>query len=103
MTATEMALTIGSGRDPGGRRVAMLRRGTGTQFGTWPAALLIVFTILTAVSIVWSVQPDASWEDAGRMLAYSERVRGSGSHSRASRPAQLAGGARRRSCCRRRP
>ena len=34
-------------------------------------ALLLAFTALTALSVVWSVQPDDSWQDAGRMLAYS--------------------------------
>ncbi len=33
--------------------------------------LLLAFTALTALSVVWSVQPDDSWQDAGRMLAYS--------------------------------
>ncbi len=40
-------------------------------YGAWPAGLLLAFTVLTALSIVWSVQPDHSWQDAGRMLAYT--------------------------------
>jgi cytochrome c-type biogenesis protein CcmH/NrfG len=68
MTSTEMALTIGAGAliaacvifsAPGGR-----------VYGAWPVGLLLAFTALTALSIVWSVQPDHSWQDSGRMLAY---------------------------------
>ena len=40
-------------------------------YGLWPVGLLLAFTALTALSVVWSVQPDDSWQDAGRMLAYS--------------------------------
>jgi O-antigen ligase len=69
MTKLEMALTIGSGGivvtatllSPAGRR----------SYGLWPVGLLLAFTALTALSSVWSVQPDASFKDAGRMLAYS--------------------------------
>ncbi len=44
----------------------------GTRFyGLWPIGLLLAFTALTGLSVVWSVAPDASWQDAGRMLAYS--------------------------------
>jgi Tfp pilus assembly protein PilF len=69
MTSTEMALTIGAGAliaacvifaAPGGR-----------VYGAWPVGLLLAFTALTAASIVWSVQPDHSWQDSGRMLAYA--------------------------------
>jgi tetratricopeptide (TPR) repeat protein len=69
MTSTEMALTIGAGAliaacvifaAPGGR-----------VSGAWPVGLLLAFTALTAASIVWSVQPDHSWQDSGRMLAYA--------------------------------
>jgi cytochrome c-type biogenesis protein CcmH/NrfG len=40
-------------------------------YGAWPAGLLLAFTVLTALSIVWSVQPDHSWQDAGRLLAFT--------------------------------
>ena len=33
--------------------------------------LLFAFAALTALSVAWSVQPDSSWQDAGRLLAYS--------------------------------
>jgi tetratricopeptide (TPR) repeat protein len=40
-------------------------------YGLWSIGLLLAFTALTGLSVVWSVVPDASWQDAGRMLAYS--------------------------------
>jgi O-antigen ligase len=69
MTTTEMALTLGAGfivacavvLTPAGRRA----------YGLWPVGLLLAFTALTTLSVVWSVQPDDSFKDAGRMLAYS--------------------------------
>jgi O-antigen ligase len=69
MTTTEMVLTLGAGAaiaaaillTPAGRRL----------HGMWPVGLLLAFTVLTVLSVVWSVQPDDSWRDAGRMLAYS--------------------------------
>jgi hypothetical protein len=69
MTAVEMALTIGSGLLAAG---CVLVARTRTQAsGAWPVALLLAFAALTALSVVWSVQPDASWQDAGRMFAFS--------------------------------
>jgi cytochrome c-type biogenesis protein CcmH/NrfG len=69
MTSTELALTLGAGvvvaasviLAPLGKRM----------YGLWPTGLLLALTALTALSIVWSVQPDHSWQDSGRMLAYS--------------------------------
>ena len=69
MTFTEMALTLGASAavvcapDP--------RAPRGRRDGLWPLALLLAFTALTALSVAWSVQPDESLQDAGRMLAYS--------------------------------
>jgi len=40
-------------------------------YGIWPASLLLAFALLSAISIVWSVQPDGSWRDAGRLLCYA--------------------------------
>ncbi|HEY5286637.1 MAG TPA: O-antigen ligase family protein [Solirubrobacteraceae bacterium] len=40
-------------------------------YGVWSIGLLLAFTALTGLSVVWSVAPDASWQDTGRMLAYS--------------------------------
>jgi Flp pilus assembly protein TadD len=69
--ATTMAivLTLGCGvivaaaviLTPRGRRV----------YGLWPVGLLLAFAALSALSVVWSVQPDASWQNAGLMFAYS--------------------------------
>jgi tetratricopeptide (TPR) repeat protein len=69
MTSTEMALTLGAGvviaasvlLAPPGRRA----------YGMWAVGLLLAFTVLTGLSIVWSVQPDVSWQESGRLLAYS--------------------------------
>jgi O-antigen ligase len=69
MTTTEIILTLGCGvivagavmLTPQGRRV----------YGLWPVGLLLVFAALSALSVVWSVQPDASWQNAGLMFAYS--------------------------------
>jgi O-antigen ligase len=40
-------------------------------YGLWSVGLMFAFAALTAVSIVWSVAPAASWQDAGRMLSYA--------------------------------
>jgi len=69
MSATEMALTLGAGVTVAG---AVLLTPIGRRaHGLWSVGLLLAFTTLTALSLVWSVQPDASFKDAGRMLAYS--------------------------------
>ncbi len=68
MTTTEMALTLGSAL---AAAAAVLATPSGRPVhGRWALALLLAFTALTAISIVWSVQPDDSWRDANRMLAY---------------------------------
>ncbi|MCW3057615.1 MAG: hypothetical protein JWO21_1584, partial [Solirubrobacterales bacterium] len=69
MTVTEMALTIGAGAVLAA--TILLTRPDRPLNGLWPAGLLLAFAVLTAISVVWSVQPDESWRDAGRMLAYS--------------------------------
>jgi Tfp pilus assembly protein PilF len=69
MTATEMALTLASGVVVAA--AVLLEPPRLRAYGLWPLGLLLAFTVLTAVSIVWSVQPDHSWQDSGRMLAYS--------------------------------
>src|ERR1019366_3402751 len=66
---TEIALTLLSGA-LAALAVAFAPRGA-RVWGAWSLALLLAFTFLTALSVVWSVQPDDSWRDAGRMLAYS--------------------------------
>ncbi len=64
-----MALTIGSGLLLG--VAALAARGGRPAYGLWPVLLLSAFAALSAISIVWSVQPDESWRDAGRLLAYA--------------------------------
>jgi hypothetical protein len=68
MTTVELVLTIA-----GGLIVAaavLLGPARDRAYGLWPVALLLAFTALTALSVVWSVQPDDSFKDAGRMLSY---------------------------------
>jgi O-Antigen ligase len=69
MTATEMALTLAACAVTAA--VLLVGRRAGPVHGLWSLGLLLAFAALTAVSVVWSVQPDSSWHDAGRMLAYS--------------------------------
>jgi hypothetical protein len=69
MTTTEMALTLASAAAVAWAILRLPAGGRG--YGIWPAGLLLAFTALSAISVVWSVQPDDSWRDAGRMLAYS--------------------------------
>ena len=68
MTATEMALTIGSGLVLA--FAALTLRGGLPAYGLWPVLLLGAFAALSALSIVWSVQPDVSWRDTDRLLAF---------------------------------
>jgi tetratricopeptide (TPR) repeat protein len=68
-TAVEMALTIGAGVVVAG--AVLLAPARGRAYGGWSVGLLLALTALTALSVVWSVQPDDSFKDAGRMLAYS--------------------------------
>ncbi|HEY7961556.1 MAG TPA: O-antigen ligase family protein [Solirubrobacteraceae bacterium] len=67
MTVTEMVLTCASGLGIG---VAVLLGPAQRPYGVWSVGLLLAFAVLTALSVVWSVQPDESWQDAGRMFAY---------------------------------
>jgi hypothetical protein len=69
MTAVEMTITIGSGLLVA--VTVLLAPVRGRHYGLWSVGLLLAFTALTALSVVWSVQPDESFKDAGRMLAYS--------------------------------
>jgi O-antigen ligase len=69
MTTTEIVLTLGAGLIVAA--AVVLAPPGGRAYGLWPVGLLLAFTALTALSVVWSVQPDDSFKDAGRMLAYS--------------------------------
>jgi hypothetical protein len=68
MTMTEMALTLGAGLLVA---CAVVLGPRGRGYGLWSTGLLLALTALTGLSVVWSVAPDASWQDSGRMLAYS--------------------------------
>jgi hypothetical protein len=68
MTVTEMALTCAAGL--GIAAAILLAPARRRAYGLWSVGLLLAFTVLTALSVVWSVQPDESWQDAGRMFAY---------------------------------
>lgn len=69
LTATEMGLTIASGLVLAAAIVLAPARMRAC--GAWPAGLLLALALLSAVSVVWSVQPDGSWRDADRLLAYA--------------------------------
>jgi hypothetical protein len=69
MTTTEIVLTLVSAVLLAA--VLMTGRRARRAYGVWPALLLLGFALLSAISIVWSVQPDASWSDAGRLLCYA--------------------------------
>ncbi|HTR71952.1 MAG TPA: O-antigen ligase family protein [Solirubrobacteraceae bacterium] len=73
-TTTEIVLTLGSGAIVAGAIVltpAARSLVKGPKYGLWPLGLLLAFTALSGLSVVWSVQPDVSWQDANRLLAYS--------------------------------
>lgn len=69
MTKIEIGMTIGCGLVIAA--VIALAPARPRTYGLLCIALLLVFTILGALSVAWSVAPDASWQDADRMLAYS--------------------------------
>ncbi len=68
-TTIEMVLTIGSGVAIAAS--VLLAPAIGRLYGLWALIGMLALTTLTGLSIGWSVAPDSSWEDAGRMLAYS--------------------------------
>ena len=75
MTATEMGLTIGGGVLFAASVLTL--PATRRRYGSWTLGAMLALTALTALSIAWSVAPDASWRDASRMLAYSAVLAGS--------------------------
>ncbi len=68
-TTMEIILTLGCGAIVAAA-VILTPRGR-RSYGLWPVGLLLAFASLSALSVVWSVQPDASWQNAGLMFAYS--------------------------------
>jgi hypothetical protein len=69
MTTLELTTTLAAGAVVTGA-VALTAAGFRAR-GLWSVGLLLAFTALTGISVAWSVAPDASWQDAGRMLTYS--------------------------------
>jgi len=69
MTVTEIVLTLGAGLLVAAT-VVIARDGAGRN-GLWSVGLLLALSAFTGLSVVWSVSPDSSWVDSGRMLAYS--------------------------------
>ena len=66
-TWAEIALTlIGAGACA----TMLLLGARGRPWGAVTVALFLALTLLTALSIVWSVQPDNSWQAANLTLAY---------------------------------
>lgn len=68
MTKVEIGLTIGCGLVT----VVLVLLGPARlrNYGVSTVGLLLAFTALTTLSVVWSVAPDESFRDAGRMLCY---------------------------------
>jgi len=71
MTTVEISLTLVGAALVAAVLLLMPRQAQQGAPGSWALALLAAFTALTAFSIVWSVSPDASYRDTGRMLAYT--------------------------------
>jgi hypothetical protein len=69
MTVLEMTLTLAGGAAVAG--VVLFAAPGRPLYGGWAIGLLLALTALTALSVVWSVQPDESWQETARMLAYS--------------------------------
>ena len=69
MTTVAIGLTIGCGAAIAA--IVALAPASRFGYGSWAAGLLLAFAALSALSIVWSVQPDASWQAASRLFAYS--------------------------------
>ncbi|HEX5307694.1 MAG TPA: O-antigen ligase family protein [Solirubrobacteraceae bacterium] len=69
LTKLELVLTLVAGAAVA---TAVLLRPDGARaYGAWALGLLLAFAALTGLSVAWSVAPDASWQDANRMLCYA--------------------------------
>ena len=69
-TATEIALTLGSGILVVLAAIQERARDT-PLFGGWTAVAFFTLAGITALSVGWSVQPSDSWIEAGRTLSYA--------------------------------
>ena len=70
-TKVEMALTLGGGVVIAATVLLLRDRAQWPAHGLWPAIGMLALTALTALSVIWSVTPDASWQEASLILAYS--------------------------------
>jgi hypothetical protein len=68
-TSVEMTLTLAGGAGIAAATVA--RPSARPLYGAWAAGLMLALAALTAISLVWSVKPDDSWQEASRTLAYA--------------------------------
>ncbi len=68
-TPVEIVLTLACG--VGIAAMILLAPASRRVWGAWSASLLLALAALSALSVIWSVQPDGSWQDAGRLFAYS--------------------------------
>jgi O-antigen ligase/Tfp pilus assembly protein PilF len=80
LTNVELGLTLASALVLAA--AVLVRGGPRRIYGAWPAVLLLAFALLSAVSVVWSVQPDGSWRDAGRLLCYASVFAAAGALAR---------------------
>jgi O-antigen ligase/cytochrome c-type biogenesis protein CcmH/NrfG len=80
LTNVELGLTLASAVVLAA--AVLVRGGPSRIYGAWPAVLLLGFALLSAVSVVWSVQPDGSWRDAGRLLCYASVFAAAGALAR---------------------
>ncbi|MGH2853932.1 MAG: O-antigen ligase family protein [Solirubrobacteraceae bacterium] len=69
ITPVEIGLTLGCGA---GIAAAIVLTPAGRPaYGLWSTGMLLALAALSALSVIWSVKPDSSWEDATRLFAYS--------------------------------
>lgn len=68
-TVVELALTLLAGVAAAIAIVAAPRQAP--LSGAWSIGLLFGLAALTAISVGWSVSPDAAWQEAGLLLCYS--------------------------------
>jgi hypothetical protein len=69
MTPLEIGLTLGCGTAIAA--AVALTPASRPAYGLWSVGLLLALAALSALSVVWSVAPDGSWQDAARLFAYS--------------------------------
>ncbi len=81
-TTVELALTLLAGL-AAAAAIALAPAGAPLA-GAWPVALLFALAALTGISVAWSVAPDASWQEAGQLLAYGAVLAGAALLARAA-------------------